>query len=67
LVPTVRFVDPAQIIAKNVRKFLTFNRMLKKTGNGRLQILVSDGKRHFEYAIRAMGVKEPIEEVFLSY
>ena len=67
LVPTVRFVDPALIIAKNVRKFLTFNRMLKKTGNGRLQILVSDGKRHFEHAIRTMGVKEPIEEVFLSY
>jgi len=67
LVPTVRFVDPALIIAKNVRKFLTFNRMLKKTGNGRLQILVSEGKRHFEHTIRAMGVKEPVEEVFLRY
>ena len=67
LLPTVKFVDPAMIIAKNVRKFLTFNRMLKKTGKGRLQILCSERKKHFEQAIRAMGVKEPIEEAFLSY
>jgi glutamate racemase len=67
LLPTVKFVDPAMIIAKNVRKFLTFNRMLKKTGKGRLQILVSERKKQFEQAIRAMGVKEPIEEAFLSY
>ena len=67
LLPTVKFVDPAMIVATNVRKFLTFNRMLKKTGKGSLQILCSERKKHFEQAIRAMGVKEPIEEAFLSY
>jgi glutamate racemase len=67
LLPTVKFVDPATIIAKDVRKFLAFNRILKKTGSGRLQIFVSEGKRYFEQTIRAMGVKEPIEEAFLNY
>ncbi len=67
LLPTVRFVDPAQIVAKDVRKFLKFHRMAKKSGTGRLQILVSDGRREFEKSVRAMGMREPVEEVFLTF
>ena len=67
LLPTVRFVDPAQTVAREVRKFLKFYRMAKKSGTGRLQILVSDGKREFERSVRAMGVREPVEEVFLTF
>jgi glutamate racemase len=67
LLPTVRFVDPAQIVAKDVRKLLKFERMAKKSGTGRLQILVSDGKREFEKSVRAMGMREPVEEVFLTF
>ncbi|NWG36437.1 glutamate racemase [Nitrososphaera sp.] len=67
LLPTVRFVDPAQMVAKDVRKFLKFYRMTKKSGSGKLQILVSDGKREFEKSVRAMGVREPVEEVFLTF
>jgi glutamate racemase len=67
LLPTVRFVDPAQIVARDVRKFLKFYRMAKKSGTGKLQILVSDGKREFEKSVRAMGVREPVEEVFLTF
>lgn len=67
LLPTVRFVDPAQTVAKDVRKFLKFYRMAKKSGTGRLQILVSDSKREFERSVRAMGVREPVEEVFLTF
>jgi glutamate racemase len=67
LLPTVRFIDPAQTVAKDVRKLLQFYRMAKKSGNGKLQILVSDGKREFEKSIRAMGLREPIEEVFLTF
>ncbi len=67
LLPTVRLVDPAQIVARDVRKFLSFHRMTKKSGNGRLQILVSDGKREFEKSLRAMGVRESVEEVFLTF
>jgi hypothetical protein len=50
-----------------VRKFLRFYKMTKKSGTGRLQILVSDGKREFERSVRAMGVREPVEEVFLTF
>jgi glutamate racemase len=67
LLPTVRFVDPAQIVARDVRKFLKSYRMAKKSGTGRLQILVSDGKREFERSVRAMGIREPVEEVFLTF
>ncbi|MEO9295602.1 MAG: glutamate racemase [Nitrososphaera sp.] len=67
LLPTVRFVDPAQMVAKDVRKFLNFNRMAKKSGSGKLQIMVSDGKREFEKSVRAMGIRETVEEVFLTF
>ena len=67
LLPTVRFVDPAQAVARDVRKFLKFYRMAKKSGTGRLQILVSDGKREFERSVRSMGVREHVEEVFLTF
>ena len=67
LLPTVRFVDPAQMVAKDVRKFLKFYRMTKRTGSGKLQIMVSDDKREFEKSIRAMGVREPVEEIFLTF
>jgi glutamate racemase len=67
LLPTVRFVDPAQMVARDVRKFLSFHRMSKRKGSGKLQILVSDGKREFEKSIRAMGIREPAEEVFLTF
>ena len=67
LLPTVRFIDPAQIVAKDVRKFLTFYRMTKKSGRGNLRILVSDDKQQFEKSVRALGVREPIEEVFLTF
>lgn len=67
LLPTIKFVDSAKAVAKEVRKYLIFNRMIKKTGNGRLQILVSDEKRQFEQIIRAMGIREPVEEIFLTF
>jgi glutamate racemase len=67
LLPTVKFIDSAKIVAKEVKKYLSFNRMLKKTGNSKLQILVSDGKRQFEQIIRPMGIREPVEEIFLTF
>ena len=67
VMPTIKFVDSVKIVAKEVRKYLAFNKMLKKTGNSKLQILVSDGKRQFEQMIRTMGVREAVEEVFLTF
>lgn len=66
LLPKVRFIDPAQIVAKDVRKLLRFYRMAKKSGSGKLQILVSDGKKEFEKSVRAMGIREPVEQVFFT-
>jgi len=67
LLPTVKFLDPASIVARDVRKFLLQNRMLKKTGSGRLRIMVSKEKRQFEKIIHAMGIKESVEEVFIGF
>ena len=65
LLPTVKFLDPAKMMAQEVRKFLKFNRMLRKSGNGQLEIQVSDKKNEFERILRTMGVRESIKEVFL--
>ena len=67
LLPTVKFIDPAKIVTKDIKKFLAFNRMLRKSGNGRLRVLVSGGKKQFEIVIRAMGVREPVEEIFFTF
>ena len=65
LFPLVKFVDPSNIVAKDVKKFLSHNRMLKRSGIGRLQVIASGGKDHFEQTIRLMGIKEPIKRVNL--
>ena len=65
LLPTVKFLDPAKMVAQEVRKFLRFNRMLRKSGNGQLEIQVSDKKSEFERILRTMGIRESIKEVFL--
>jgi glutamate racemase len=67
LLPTVKFIDPAKIVTKDIKKFLAFNRMLRKSGNGRLRVLVSSEKKQFEIVIRAMGVREPVEEIFFTF
>lgn len=67
LLPTVKFVDPAKTVAKDVKKFLGFYRMAKKNGTGRLEILVSDGKKEFQRTVQAMGIREPVQEVFLAF
>jgi glutamate racemase len=65
LLPSVKFLDPAKIVAQEARKFLKFNRMMKKSGKGQLEIQVSDKKSEFERILRTMGVQEPVKEVYL--
>jgi glutamate racemase len=67
LLPTVKIVDPSRIISRDVRKFLLYNKKLRKSGVGRLEVLVSSGKRQFEQIIRRMGVKEPVQEIFTNF
>ncbi len=65
LLPNVKFLDPAKMVAQEARKFLKFNRMMKKSGKGQLEIQVSDKKSEFERILRMMGVRESVKEVYL--
>jgi glutamate racemase len=63
LFPRVKFIDPCHNVAKDVKKFLLHNRMLRKSGIGRLQLVASVGEDHFEQTIRMMGFREAIKRV----
>jgi glutamate racemase len=63
LFPLVKFVDPCHTVAKEVKRFLGYNRMLRRGGTGRLQIIASGGKDHFEQTLRLMGITEPVKRV----
>jgi glutamate racemase len=63
LFPRIKFIDPCHTVAKDVKKFLLHNRMLRKSGIGRLQLVASVGKDHFEQTIRMMGFREAIKRV----
>jgi glutamate racemase len=67
LLPTVKLVDPAKIVSRDVKKFLLSGRKLRKSGVGRLEVYVSSGKRQFEQIIRTMGIKEPVQEISLNF
>ena len=66
LYPHIEFIDPSQIIAKDVKKFLINNNLNNKTKNGKMRILVSDQKKEFQEILRQIGRKEKIEEIFWS-
>ncbi|HEV2876833.1 MAG TPA: hypothetical protein VGW09_06130, partial [Nitrososphaeraceae archaeon] len=60
-------VDPSKSVAKRVKRYLISNRMLKRVGKGRLEILVSDKKQEFEKTLRKMGVFQPVKEVIPAF
>jgi len=64
--PHVKFLDPAESIVKDLKKFLIDNKLTNKTKNGKMRILVSDNKKKFQEILRQIGRKEKIEEVFWS-
>jgi hypothetical protein len=45
--------------------FLGLNRMLRRGGIGRLQVIASGAKDHFEQNMCLMGIREPIKRVNL--
>ena len=67
LLPSVKLLDSSRSVAKLVKRYLVSRRMLKKTGTGRLEILVSDKKQDFEKTIRNMGINNPVNEIFLTF
>jgi glutamate racemase len=66
LYPNIKFIDPAQIIVKELKKFLINNSLNNKMKNGKMRILVSDNKKEFQDILRQIGRREKIEEVFWS-
>ena len=67
LLPSVKLLDSSRSVTKLVKRYLVSNRMLKKMGTGKLEILVSDKKQEFEKTIRNMGITNPVNEVFLTF
>lgn len=63
LFPLVKFIDPSNTVAKDVKKFLHYNRMWRRSGIGRLQVIASGDKDQLEQTIRLMGIREPIKRV----
>jgi glutamate racemase len=67
LFPSIRLVDPSKSVARQVKRSLISNRMLKRAGKGRLEILVSDKKEEFEKTLRKLGIVQPVKEVFTAF
>jgi len=63
LFPRIQFVDPSAIVAREVRVYLRRNKMFRRSGRGRLQIIASRGSAQFEQTVRLMGIREPIKAV----
>jgi glutamate racemase len=67
LIPRVKFVDPARIVSRDVKKLLVSNKKLRSSGFGKLEVYVSSEKRQFEHIVRTMGVKEHVHEISLNF
>jgi glutamate racemase len=67
LMPAVKLLDSSRNVARLVKRILASRRMLKKTGTGRLEILVSDRRQEFERTLRKMAIAQPVKEVFLTF
>jgi glutamate racemase len=67
LLPTMKFLDPAKMVAKDARKCLASKKALKKQGSGEMQVLATEGKKDFERIIRSMGFTEHVEEVPIHF
>ncbi len=63
LFPQIKFVDPSAAVAREVRSFLRQNRMLRRSGKGRLQIIATGVNSQFEQTVRLMGIRDPVKGV----
>jgi glutamate racemase len=67
LLPTIKFLDPSKMMARDVRKHLASKRAFKKQGYGEMHVLVTERKKDFEWIIRSMGFTEDVEEVPIHF
>ena len=66
LFPKLQFANPALDAVKQVKTYLQHQEMESK-GKGGMKILVSKNKEQFENIIRALGIKENVEDVVLDF
>jgi glutamate racemase len=59
--PSVRIIDSALNAVKEVKKYLKTNNILRKTGQGRIRIIVNGDKNEFQSIIKSMGLSGPVE------
>lgn len=59
--PSVRVIDSALNAVKDVKQYLKTNNMLRKTGQGRIRIIVNGDKNEFQSIIKFMGLAGPVE------
>jgi glutamate racemase len=66
LFPKMQFVNPALDTVKQVKTYLQHQDM-QNQGKGSMQILVSKNREQFEKIIRALGIKEKVEDAVLDF
>ena len=59
--PSIRIVDPTFNAVKEIKQYLKANNILRKTGQGRIRIIVNGDKNEFKSIIKTMGLSGPVE------
>jgi glutamate racemase len=63
--PKMQFVDPALDTVRQVMTYLQWHDMLGQKGE--MKVLVSKNREQFEKIVRALGIKEKVEDVILDF
>ena len=59
--PSIRIVDPTFNAVKEIKQYLKANNILRKSGQGRIRIIVNGDKNQFKSIIKTMGLSGPVE------
>ena len=59
--PSIKVIDPALNAVKEIRQFLKTNNNLRKSGQGRISIIVNGDKNEFQELLREMGLPGSVE------
>jgi glutamate racemase len=59
--PSIKVIDPALNTVKEIRQFLKTNNNLRKSGQGRISIIVNGDKNEFQELLKEMGFPGPVE------
>jgi glutamate racemase len=59
--PSIKVIDPALNTVKEIRQFLKTNNDLRKSGQGRISIIVNGDKNEFQELLKEMGFPGPVE------